>query len=90
MTAKSPDPMPTAPRCPDCAVALEEGFIPDAALGGVGLAYWHRGKAEQTKIFGLEGGYKVVGTRAYPIRAFRCPKCGLLHSYAFPRVWRKV
>ena len=90
MTAKAPDPMPAVPRCADCSVAMEEGFIPDATLGGMCQSSWHRGLPETVEVLGMPGGLKIVGVKCMPIRAFRCPKCGLLRSYAFPRVWRKA
>ena len=90
MTAKAPDPMPEPPRCPDCAVGMVVGFIPDATFRGMLLSHWHQGAPKTEEVLGIPTGVKVFGVKSMPIRAFRCPKCGLLRSYAFPRVWRKA
>jgi len=79
-----------APRCPDCKVAMKAGWIPDAAFGGVIQAQWHEGGPAKSKNLGVFSGLVTTGTKMMPIQAFRCPDCGLVRTYAFPRKWNKV
>jgi hypothetical protein len=69
----------TAPRCPDCKVAMKEGWIPDAAFGGSLETYWQEGLSKKPKVLGK-----------MPIQAFRCSECGLVRIYAFPRKWNEL
>ena len=82
--------MAAAPRCADCEVAMEEGFVLDAMFGGFGEAHWHEGSPREARFLGMPAGVKPVGTRMAPIRGWRCPECGLLRLYAVRRKWRKV
>ena len=74
--------MEKPPRCADCGVALEAGFVPDLTYGGYERAHWHRGEAVPRKFMGFPAGTTVTETRMFPIRAMRCPACGLLRLYA--------
>jgi len=78
------------PRCPDCKVAMKEGWIPDATYGAVIQCHWHEGPPEKAKFFGMDAGMKATGVRMMPLQAWRCPDCGLVRSYAFPRKWNRV
>lgn len=80
--------VPFEPRCPDCQVTLEPGFVPD-------LAYESRYHHETCRTFWLPGEPRgrewkamVTGNTdlddlgAMPIVVYRCPDCGLLRPYA--------
>lgn len=69
-------------KCEECGGRMEEGFIPDSTYGAYLPSHWHRGPAEQSRIFGLPAGTKVDRRLMVPIRTFRCAGCGLLRSYA--------
>jgi len=77
-------------RCPDCAVTMEEGFTPDLTLGGAARSLWQRGEGRKVTLCGMDAGVRVVGVRTMPVSTWRCPRCGLLRSYAFPRTWNEV
>jgi hypothetical protein len=68
------------PRCPDCDVLMEEGFILDSIRGeGVKkAAEW----VEGPPVRAFWGGVKTENRQRYEVQSFRCPKCGLLREYA--------
>jgi hypothetical protein len=76
-----------APRCPDCDVAMEEGFLVDNVNYGAVPARWHRG---QPKVIFLGAGPGTLGNRMMEVIVHRCTDCGLLRSYAQAKKWRKV
>jgi hypothetical protein len=76
--------MALAPTCPDCRTPLEPGFIPDMTYGQILQTHWHPGEPEQASFFGLSVGLKADKKEMLPIRAHRCPRCGLLRSFARP------
>jgi hypothetical protein len=58
---------------------MEAGFIPD--LGEANMAntpQWTDGAPERSFWLGL----KLRGKERIPITTYRCPRCGLLQSYA--------
>ncbi len=74
--------MPFDPSCPDCNEKMEFGFIPDATYGAVVETHWHPGTPKEAKFFGISSGTVIEKARMIPVRAWRCPKCGLLRVYA--------
>jgi hypothetical protein len=66
------------PICPTCNLAMELGFMPYVAGGGVSYAIptWVAGEPVKSRWRGL----KVEA----PLQAitYRCPNCGYLASYA--------
>lgn len=79
-TTRSRYPSPRIPQCPDCKVDMAPGLIPDDwnALY-TDRSSWVPGRPDDSLLTGL----KLSGRLVFPISAFRCPKCGLLRSYAF-------
>ena len=73
-------------NCPDCDVRMEIGCLPELTKSSVGLTNFLPGIPPEEKLFGLikTGGIVVDWKTAIPVAAFRCPKCGLLKSYAWP------
>ncbi len=67
------------PKCPDCSVAMKEGWIPDISFGSAVVPLWEEGSPKKRRLIGRG-----------PVTSFRCPECGLLRQYAFPRKWNKV
>jgi hypothetical protein len=57
---------------------METGFILDYTHGGVAQAAWVEGPP--VKSFWL--GINLKGKRRVPVETYRCPKCGVLESYA--------
>lgn len=78
------------PRCPDCTVAMKKGWIPDATYGGIMQSHWHDGDPEKVSFLGIPAGMKGKATHMLPMQAWRCPDCGLVRTYAFPRPWKKA
>ena len=82
--------MTTAPTCADCGEALQIGFIPDATIFPVKQSHWHPGPAVHESFVGLEAwdkrGVKTDWEQAVPIKAYRCPGCGLVKMYALSDV----
>ena len=74
--------MPTEPSCPNCRLAMEEGFLPDASYGSILETHWHPGLANKTSFLGMPTGTKIDRSAMRVVQTFRCPQCGLLQSYA--------
>ena len=74
--------MLAVPDCPDCAVPMVSGFIPDATYGQILQTHWQEGDPENTSFLGLKTGIKADPSRMLPIWSWRCPSCGLLKTYA--------
>jgi Zn-finger nucleic acid-binding protein len=78
----------TKKMCPDCAVEMVEGFILDMTYGGKLVPRWIKGGPEKSAWVGV----KTKGKECRSVETHRCPKCGLLRSYAGaevdpPSVW---
>ena len=73
-------------QCPDCRVEMDEGFILD--IGAQLAPRWVEGQPE----ISIWTGVKAKGKDCRSVETYRCPKCGLLRSYATkevdpPSVW---
>lgn len=72
-------------KCSDCGVGLEIGYVPEFVHGGAIRSRWYRGVTEKSKFLGLEvggGTIRVPPIGGIPVRAYRCPECGVLKFYA--------
>lgn len=68
-----------APQCPQCRVAMNEGFVPDLGHFNVPVApKWTEGAPQPSFWQGLDLRHKD----RYAVATYRCPSCGLLQSYA--------
>ena len=65
-------------------MVLEEGFIPDYSHGTAFKSMWVKGDSEEHRFLGieLEGIKPPKISEGLPIKAYRCPECGLLEFYA--------
>ena len=70
--------MEKPPSCPECAVEMETGFIPDH-YAQIMQSHWHPGTASEKT---LTGNLKLERSSMIPITTFRCPDCGQLKQYA--------
>lgn len=71
------------PKCPDCQVEMEVGFLPEINRMRSHQTSWHRGEPEPETAFGfMKFGLKLDFKKCLPISAYRCPECGLLRLYA--------
>lgn len=67
------------PNCSKCAVGMESGFMLDLGHGNLKhLPIWIAGEPER----GFWTGLKTNDRANLEVRTYRCPKCGLLESYA--------
>jgi len=71
-------------RCPDCDLLMDEGYIVDFAdYNAAAASKWAPGKPQWGKLLGFVlGAIKVNKSELMETTTFRCPKCGLLKSYA--------
>ncbi len=63
-------------ECPDCRVEMVAGFILD--VGAQLAPRWLEGRPE----ISIWMGVKAKGKECRSVDTYRCPKCGLLRSYA--------
>lgn len=66
-------------KCPDCAVTMIKGFVPDRSNHGAFQDRWISGDAT----FWSCGIHAIGIENGDLIDTFRCPTCGLLRSFAF-------
>lgn len=83
--------MPNQPTCTDCNQELELGFIPDASYATVFQTHWHPGTPEDSRFLGMKmpsaigkevPNIKHDSTVMVPVKAYRCPGCGVLKFFA--------
>lgn len=70
--------MDAIPTCPKCAGPMEQGFIAARSDNAATVTHWIEG----TPQYGFFGGTKITGKKQFPVRTFRCAKCGFIESYA--------
>ena len=63
-------------KCPDCDEEMETGF-----LRGHHSIEWVSGEVTFLKEFGIV----LPGATREKVTTYRCPKCGLLRSYAIDK-----
>lgn len=69
---------PVEKTCPDCDQTMLEGFLLDETEIDRHPVYWIAGEPERSTWVGL----KLHGKEIWTVKAFRCPACGLLKTYA--------
>ena len=71
------------PVCRNCRVSMEIGNVLDREHAGqLHLQLWSPGKARERKFLGLRIGYARNEGESIRVVVWRCPRCGLLESYA--------
>lgn len=70
----------SAPTCPKCSIALQEGYLLDQSRNSRAVTQWIEGKPEASFWSGL----KLSGKTRLKVASFRCPRCGYLEQYAPP------
>jgi hypothetical protein len=76
MTERTPD-------CQRCRVTMEEGYLLDRGHGNhQDPAKWVEGEPVQRRWLGLKIGVQTKDREVRQVQAYRCPRCGLLESYA--------
>ena len=69
------------PECPNCGVAMEDGFMIDRGhANAASQSQWAEGIPERSWWQGV----RLKGKDRIPTITYRCPRCGLLQSYALP------
>ena len=74
----------TTPTCVRCRVTMDEGYLSDRGHHNSRTqAEWIEGQPEVQKWLGmLEVGIRTKGKKVLKVSVYRCPRCGLLESYA--------
>jgi hypothetical protein len=67
--------------CPRCQGHMDEGVTLDRIHRGMNtVTQWIEGAPEKSFWTGL----KMKGKEQFPVKTFRCERCGYLESYANP------
>ena len=75
--------MSRSPTCGRCREPMVEGFVMDRGHGNhKEQAQWIEGPPEEMKWLGMNLGLKTKGKKMLKVSVWRCPRCGLLESYA--------
>jgi len=64
--------------CPKCKAVMENGFVMDFSIGGMGPSHWHPGIRKKSVLTGT----KMDKSKIVPTTSYRCTSCGFLESYA--------
>ncbi len=67
-----------SPSCPKCSISLQEGFLLDKARNDLHTTKWVEGKPVRSFWRGLS----LKGKQQLATVSYRCPRCGLLETYA--------
>jgi len=72
------------PVCRNCRVSMEKGWVLDRAHAGeMHLSKWTKGEARPKKFLWFQlRSVQCDHDAAVPVASWRCPRCGLLESYA--------
>jgi hypothetical protein len=73
---------PMKPLCRDCRVELEPGFQIDHGHSSIEQARWVPGEPVPKRFFFPSEASRGQHAEAMRVTSYRCPKCGLLDSYA--------
>lgn len=81
--ADYPKPICPTPRCRDCAVDMQFGFMPDLAYGQMVIQRWIPGDPKPSWSW---GDFSVRQYRSDSLLtiSYRCPKCYRLETFAPP------
>lgn len=70
-------------KCSECGVGMETGFLIEKGHGGEeSLTEWHPGEVEFKTFLGLNFGIRIQKSKKLKVKTYRCPKCGVLRSFA--------
>ena len=71
------------PICRTCRTSMEKGYLPDRGSGqGVNRPVWAKGEVQPYRWLGINMGIRPPGRDALFVETWRCPRCGVLESYA--------
>jgi hypothetical protein len=77
---------PFIPSCHRCQKEMVEGYLPDFAhYSRPEEPVWVEGKLTRSRFLKI----LQLPDEKFPVRAFRCPQCGSLELFAFPR-WHRA
>jgi hypothetical protein len=67
------------PKCPQCRVDMERGFLLDRGHANMGrVARWVEGQPEPS----FWTGVRIKDRTTLYVISYRCPECGMLLQYA--------
>lgn len=73
------------PLCRSCRAPMEKGVLLDRGHSGERHApKWAKGNPREKKFLGFDAGLDVDEKAALCVVTWRCPRCGVLESYARP------
>jgi hypothetical protein len=71
------------PNCRTCREPMEEGWIADHGHANVlREPKWIEGEPQLQRWLGINWGPSAKGKKQLVVTAWRCPRCGMLESYA--------
>ena len=71
------------PVCSKCRMSMEKGYLPDRGSGqGVNQPVWAKGEPIPLRWLGMKLGFKAPDRDALIVETWRCPRCGVLESFA--------
>jgi len=75
--------MTRSPTCGRCRAPMDEGFLMDRGHhNSQSQLEWIEGPPEESTWLGMKTGLKTKGKKVIKVSVWRCPRCGLLESYA--------
>lgn len=73
----------TPPNCVRCRERMEEGYMLDRGhANSARQAEWVEGAPQMQRVLGIGFGIHAPKERLHKVTVYRCPRCGLLESYA--------
>ncbi|MCY2960564.1 MAG: hypothetical protein NTY35_10405 [Planctomycetota bacterium] len=72
------------PNCRNCRSAMDEGWIADQGRhhSTVFEPKWIEGEPHHQRWMGIDWGITTKDAKQHAVTTWRCPRCGLLESYA--------
>jgi hypothetical protein len=71
------------PICTKCRTSMEKGYVPDRAGGqSANRQVWAKGEPKPWRWLGINFGIKAPDKDALFVETWRCPRCGVLESFA--------
>lgn len=71
------------PVCRACRTSMEKGYLPDRGQSnGAHRPVWARGEPQPWRWLGMNLGIKAPNRDTLFVETWRCPRCGVLESYA--------
>ena len=71
------------PICSKCRMSMEKGYLPDRSQShSLNRPVWAKGEPRPSRWLGINFGIKVPDRGTLFVETWRCPRCGVLESFA--------